>query len=41
MLVTLTYGIAWGAPGWVYCAIGPVLAVHGMRHRRREPAQTP
>lgn len=37
VVITLTYGVAFGMPGWVYCAIGPVLAVHGTLHRRREP----
>ncbi|MFO1076750.1 MAG: TMEM175 family protein [Planctomycetota bacterium] len=35
--IALTYGIAWGMPGWVYCAIGPLMAVHAMWERRRMP----
>lgn len=27
--IALCCGIAWGIPGWVYFAIGPLMAVHG------------
>jgi uncharacterized membrane protein len=35
VVLALTYGVAWGLPGWVYCAIGPLMAVHGTREGRR------
>jgi hypothetical protein len=37
ILVTKTYGVAWGVPGWIYATIGPVLTVHGTWQRRRMP----
>jgi hypothetical protein len=35
VLLSLTYGVAWGVPGWVYVAIGPILTWHGVRMQRR------
>lgn len=28
VVVAFTFGVRWGLPGWVYCAIGPLMAVH-------------
>lgn len=33
--LAITYGVAWGVPGWVYVTIGPILAWHGHRVHRR------
>ncbi len=34
-LAWLGIGLRYGAPGWVYCLIGPLMAVHGMWEGRR------
>ncbi|MBZ0154203.1 MAG: DUF1211 domain-containing protein [Planctomycetes bacterium] len=33
--IATTYGVAWGAPGWVYAMIGPLMAAHGFREGRK------
>jgi len=35
ILVAVTFGVAWGWPGWIYCTIGPLMAVHGRWEGRR------